>query len=275
MATTPQNLRDQVVSAFGAAPDPRARELLTKLAQHLHDFVIETNLTVEEWLTAIGFLTDVGKMSDDKRQEFVLLSDVFGISALVDFLNGPQGEDATENALLGPFYVSDAPLLENGDSIVQQYEGEALRLEGQVTGEGGKALPGAQVEIWQIAANGAYDGQDPDMVENNMRGRFLTDEDGRYWLMTNRPYGYSVPTDGPVGELLEVLDRDPMRAAHIHLRVSADGYEPLVTQLYDADCDHLETDVVFGVRESLVTRLEADADGGLRARFDVRLVPSR
>jgi hydroxyquinol 1,2-dioxygenase len=272
MATTPENLRDQVVSAFGAAPDPRVRELLTKLSKHLHDFVIETNLTVEEWLTAIEFLTAVGKMSDDKRQEFVLLSDVFGISALVDFLNGPQGEDATENALLGPFYVSDAPLLENGDSIVKQHEGDPVRLEGQVTGERGEPLPGAQVEVWQIAANGAYDGQDPDMVENNMRGRFLTDDDGRYWLMTNRPYGYSVPTDGPVGTLLGVLDRDPMRAAHIHLRVSADGYEPLVTQLYDADCRYLETDVVFGVRASLVTPLEADDDGSLRARFDVRLV---
>jgi hypothetical protein len=140
MATTPQNLRDQVVSAFEATPDPRARELLTKLAKHLHDFVIETNLTVDEWLTAVEFLTAVGKMSDDKRQEFVLLSDVFGISALVDFLNGPHGDDATENALLGPFYVSDAPLLANGDSIVKQYEGDPVRLEGQVTGEGGKPL---------------------------------------------------------------------------------------------------------------------------------------
>jgi hydroxyquinol 1,2-dioxygenase len=272
VATTPENLRDQVVSAFGATPDPRARELLTALAKHLHDFVIETELTVEEWLTAIEFLTAVGKMCDDKRQEFVLLSDVFGISALVDFLDGPQGEDATENALLGPFYVSDAPLLDNGDSIVKQHEGEPLRLEGRVTGEGGKPLAGAQVEVWQIAANGAYDGQDPDMVEDNMRGRFHTDADGRYWLMTNRPFGYSVPTDGPVGTLLDVLDRDPMRAAHIHLRVSADGYQPLVTQLYDADCPYLDTDVVFGVRHSLVTRLRQDQDAGLAATFDVRLV---
>jgi hydroxyquinol 1,2-dioxygenase len=273
VATTPENLRDQVVSAFGATPDPRARELLTALAKHLHDFVIETELTVEEWLTAIEFLTAVGKMCDDKRQEFVLLSDVFGISALVDFLDGPQGEDATENALLGPFYVSDAPLLENGDSIVRQHEGEPLRLEGRVTGDGGRPLAGAQVEVWQIAANGAYDGQDPDMVEDNMRGRFLTDDDGRYRLMTNRPFGYSVPTDGPVGTLLGVLDRDPMRAAHIHLRVSADGYQPLVTQLYDAGCPYLDTDVVFGVRQSLVTRIEEDEDAGLAATFDVRLVP--
>jgi hydroxyquinol 1,2-dioxygenase len=273
VATTPENLRDQVVSAFGATPDPRARELLTALAKHLHDFVIETELTVEEWLAAIEFLTAVGKMCDDKRQEFVLLSDVFGISALVDFLDGPQGEDATENALLGPFYVSDAPLLDNGDSIVKQHEGEPLRLEGRVTGEGGKPLAGAQVEVWQIAANGAYDGQDPDMVEDNMRGRFLTDADGRYWLMTNRPFGYSVPTDGPVGTLLDVLARDPMRAAHIHLRVSADGYQPLVTQLYDADCPYLDTDVVFGVRHSLVTHLRPDEDAGLAATFDVRLVP--
>jgi hydroxyquinol 1,2-dioxygenase len=273
MATTPENLRDQVVSAFEHTPDPRARELLTALARHLHDFVIETDLTVDEWLTAIGFLTDVGKMCDDKRQEFVLLSDVFGISALVDFLNGPRGEDATENALLGPFYVSDAPLLANGDSIVKQHDGDPVRLEGQVSRDGGAPLARAQVEVWQVAANGAYDGQDPDMVENNMRGRFLTDDDGRFSLLTNRPYGYPVPTDGPVGQLLEVLDRDPMRAAHIHLRVSADGYEPLVTQLYDADCPYLDTDAVFGVRESLVTPLEPE-DGTLRARFDVRLVPA-
>jgi protocatechuate 3,4-dioxygenase beta subunit len=273
MTTTPQNLRDQVVSAFADAPDPRARELLTALARHLHDFAIETNLSVEEWLTAIEFLTDVGKMCDDKRQEFVLLSDVFGLSALVDFLNGPRGEDATENALLGPFYVSDAPLLDDGASIVKQHEGEPLHLEGVVTGTDGQPLSGAQVEVWQIAANGAYDGQDPDMVEGNMRGRFLTDDAGRYHIVTNRPYGYAVPTDGPVGDLLEVLRRDPMRAAHIHLRVSAEGYQPLVTQLYDADCAHLETDVVFGVRESLITRLEP-GDGELRARFDVRLVPA-
>ncbi|WP_052664077.1 dioxygenase [Nitriliruptor alkaliphilus] len=274
MATTPENLRDQVVTAFGATPDPRMRELLTTLAKHLHDFAIETNLTVEEWLGGIEFLTAVGKMSDEKRQECVLLSDVFGLSALVDFLNGPQDQDATENALLGPFYVSDAPLMENGDSIVQQHEGEPVRLEGRVTGKGGEPLPGAQIEIWQIAANGQYDGQDPDMVENNMRGRFRTDDEGRYWLVTNRPFGYSVPTDGPVGRLLDVLGRDPMRAAHIHLRVSADGYQPLVTQMYDADCDYLETDVVFGVRESLITPLEDDGDGGFIARFNVRLAPA-
>lgn len=274
MATTPENLRDQVVAAFGATPDPRMRLLLTTLARHLHDFAIETELTVDEWLGAIEFLTDVGKMCDDKRQEFVLLSDVFGLSALVDFLNGPRGEDATENALLGPFYVSDAPLLENGDSIVQQHDGVRVELQGRITGTGGAPLAGAQVEVWQVAANGQYDGQDPDMVENNMRGRFLTDDEGRYRLPTNRPFGYPVPTDGPVGRLLEVLDRDPMRAAHIHLRVTADGYLPLVTQLYDADCDYLETDVVFGVRESLVTRLEDDGDGGLTGHFDVRLVPA-
>lgn len=274
MATTAQNLRDQVVDAFGATPDPRARELLTTLARHLHDFAIETNLTVDEWLTALEFLTEVGQTCDDKRQEFILLSDVFGVSALVDFLNGPHGEDATENALLGPFYVSDAPLLDNGDSIVKQYEGDSLRLEGQVTGDGGAPLAGAQVEVWQIAANGAYDGQDPDMVEHNMRGRFLTDDDGRFWFMTNRPYDYAVPTDGPVGRLLEVLDRDPMRAAHIHLRVTADGHEPLVTQLYDEASPAIDTDVVFGVRESLVTPIEPDDEHGLRTRFDIRLVPT-
>jgi protocatechuate 3,4-dioxygenase beta subunit len=273
VATTPENLRDQVVSAFGDAPDPRVRQLLTSLAQHLHDFVIDNDLTVDEWLQAIEFLTAVGKMSDDKRQEFVLLSDVFGISALVDFLNGPKGDDATENALLGPFYVSDAPLMDNGASIVKQHDGVPLELSGRITGEGGAPLPGAQVEVWQIAANGAYDGQDPDMVEDNMRGRFLTDDEGRYRLLTNRPFGYSVPTDGPVGDLLRILDRDPMRAAHIHLRVSADGYQPLVTQLYDAECPYLDTDVVFGVRESLATRLEEGEDG-LRATFDVRLVPA-
>lgn len=274
MTTSAETLRDQVVSAFAHTPDPRARELLSSLARHLHDFVIETKLTEDEWLTAIEFLTATGKMCDDKRQEFVLLSDVFGISALVDFLNGPKGETATENALIGPFYVSDAPLLANGDSIVKEHDGEPVHLSGAVTDLTGTPLPGAQVEIWQVAANGAYDGQDPEMVENNMRGRFLTDDAGRYALRTNRPFGYSVPTDGPVGRLLDVLDRDPMRAAHIHLRVSAEGHEPLVTQLYDADCPYLPTDVVFGVRESLATQLELRDDGVRYATFDVRLVPS-
>ena len=248
-------LTDDVLRAYGETPDPRARELLTSLISHLHAFAAETRLTTAEWMAGLQFLTAVGQKCDDERQEFILLSDVLGLSSLVESTNAPDG--ATEPTVLGPFYLPGAPHKEPGESIGRLQDGEPTLIRGRVTDTDGRPISGATLDIWQCASNGRYDIQDPDQPPFNLRGVFGTGADGRYLLRAVRPVGYPVPVDGPVGDVFRLSGRHHWRAAHVHAIVSAPGHQPVTTHIFDAANEYLDTDAVFGVRDSLIQEFMA------------------
>lgn len=265
------DLTDQVVSRLGATPDPRLREVMSALVRHLHAFAKEVRLTEEEWLAGIRFLTSTGKTCDDVRQEFVLLSDTLGLSSLVDLVNNSDVDSlATEPTILGPFYVPGSPHREFGASMVEYDDGgEPAILRGAVRDEYGNPIPGASIDVWQNAATGFYAVQQPEVQgATNLRGVYRSDDQGRYEIRTVRPVPYPIPDDGPVGRLLTDTGRHPWRAAHIHAKVSADGFEPLTTHLFDRDSDYLDSDTVFGVKESLVEDFVPTEDGTLLCEHD-------
>ena len=268
---TIDNLTDIVLEEYGSkTEDPRSRQIITSLITHLHAFVKDVELTEEEWFKAIMFLTATGQICDDKRQEFILLSDVLGVSMLVDAINHPKSGRGTESTVLGPFYVPGAPEYEHGASIIkQQYGGEVALVQGKVTDPDGAPITGAKLDVWQTAANGAYDVQDTTMPENNMRGIFSTDEQGNYAFVTEKPLSYSIPTDGPVGDLLRTSSRHGMRPAHIHFIVSADGYEPLTTHVFSDGDEYLDSDAVFATKSSLIGYYEKSDDADLAARYNL------
>jgi hydroxyquinol 1,2-dioxygenase len=249
-AMTPDQLTGQVLSVYAGTPEPRLRELLTALIRHLHAFTVETRLTPEEWLAGVEFLTATGQKCDSQRQEFILLSDVLGLSSLVDLVNAAEG--ATESTVLGPFYVAGAPAREMGEQIGRPEDGDPTLIRGTVTDPAGRPLAGATLDVWQSASNGLYDTQDPDQPPFNLRGIFVTGPDGAYHLRTVRPVSYPIPTDGPVGGLLRGAGRHHWRAAHIHAIVSAPGYRPVTTHIFDAENPYLDSDTVFGVKGSLI-----------------------
>jgi len=249
-AMKPAELTEQVLAAYAGAPDPRLRELIAALIRHVHGFVTETGLTPQEWLAAVEFLTATGQKCDHRRQEFVLLSDVLGVSSLVDIVNAAGG--ATESTVLGPFYVSGAPAREMGDQIGRPEDGSPTFVHGRVTDLAGRPLDRARLDVWQTAGNGLYDTQDPSQPEFNLRGVFVTGPDGSYQFRTVRPVSYPIPTDGPVGGLLRGAGRHNWRAAHIHAIVSAPGRRSVTTHIFDADNPYLDSDAVFGVKDSLV-----------------------
>jgi catechol 1,2-dioxygenase len=228
------------------------KEIMISLIRHLHGFVRETGVTPAEWKMGIEFLTAVGHITDDKRQEFILLSDTLGISAMVDLVRHSRlAAHGTDSSLLGPFYRDGAPELPPGAGIARDTEGEAIAVRGQVTDARGEGLAGALLDVWQAAPNGLYDIQDEHQPEMNLRGRFRTDADGRYEFRSLKPKSYPVPNDGPVGVLLRAQGRHPYRPAHIHFLITADGYEPLITALYIAGDAYIESDAVFGAKQSL------------------------
>jgi len=249
-ATTPGELTGQVLDAYAGTPEPRLRELLGALIRHLHAFAAETRLTPREWLAGIEFLTATGRMCDDERQEFILLSDVLGLSSLVEEVNAAAG--ATEPTVLGPFYLTGAPARTAGEQIGRPEDGSPALVRGRVTSLAGTPLPGATLDVWQASGNGLYDTQDPGQPPFNLRGVFGTGPDGRYEFRTARPASYPIPIDGPVGELLRAAGRHQWRAAHIHAIVSAPGHRPVTTHIFDADNPYLGSDAVFGVKASLV-----------------------
>jgi protocatechuate 3,4-dioxygenase beta subunit len=244
------DLTGQVLAAYAGTPDPRLRELLTALIAHLHAFAAETRLTPQEWLAGIEFLTATGQKCDAERQEFILLSDVLGLSSLVAEINA--ADDATEPTVLGPFYRPGAPARAMGEQIGRPQDGRPVLVRGLVTDVAGAAVAGATLDVWQGSGNGRYDIQDPDQPPFNLRGVFVTGPDGRYEFRAVRPVSYPVPTDGPVGDLLRSAARHNWRAAHIHAIVSAPGCQPVTTHIFDADNPYLDSDAVFGVRDSLV-----------------------
>ena len=249
-AMTPAELTDDVAKAFGATPDPRLRELITALVRHLHAFAAETRLTPAEWMAGLQFLTATGQKCDARRQEFVLLSDVLGLSSLVDVINAAGG--ATESTVLGPFYVAGAPARAMGEHIGRPEDGSPTLVRGRVTDTAGRPLDGATLDVWQSNDSGLYDTQDPSQPPFNLRGVFVTGPDGRFEFRTARPASYPIPTDGPVGDLLRATGRSRWRAAHIHAIVSAPGCRPVTTHIFDAENPYPDSDAVFGVKDSLV-----------------------
>jgi hydroxyquinol 1,2-dioxygenase len=250
---TEERSAEVVCASLAGSSDPRLRQVLESLVRHLHDFVKDVGLTEREWAEAIAFLTDTGHKCDDTRQEFILLSDVLGVSMLVETINHRAVGQTTESTVTGPFHVVASPPRKLGADISRPGSGEPCLVTGQVTGPQGQPVPGALVDVWQADAEGFYDVQRTDTTpETNLRGLFTTDADGRFWFRTIVPRYYPIPVDGPVGRLLEALARHPYRPAHIHFLVTADGYQDVTTHLFVADSPYLDSDAVFGVKESLV-----------------------
>lgn len=262
-------ISDQAVTAFGNTPNPRLRQVLQSLVRHLHAFASEVELTEEEWLEGIRFLTDTGKMCDGVvRQEFILLSDVLGLSMLVDAINHRACEAATETTVFGPFYIAGMPERGRGENMAFS-PGEPALVQGRVLDSAGQPIANALLDVWQTAENGMYSGQDTEQPLANLRGRYRTDGEGRFAIRTIIPVSYPIPTDGPVGRLLQASDRHPWRPAHLHFMVMAEGHRTLVTHLFNHDDPYLETDVVFGVKDSLkVVYQPCGADHPLAARYD-------
>ena len=255
---------NEVVASFADTPDPRLRELLGALVRHLHAFVRDAEPTIAEWEYAIDFLTRTGQKCDEERQEFILLSDVLGISMLVETLNNGKNGEATESTVLGPFHVVKSPRRELGDTIDQVGTGEPCLIEGRVLNRAGEPVPGAQLDVWQANDQGFYDVQQPDeQPRGNGRGLFTADAEGRYWFRTIVPSHYPIPSDGPVGGLLAATSRHPYRPAHIHFIVTAPGYRQLTTHIFVAGSQYIESDAVFAVKKSLITEFK---DG--KATFD-------
>jgi catechol 1,2-dioxygenase len=272
-----EQITEEVVTRLEATPDPRLREVMQSLVRHLHAFAKDVRLTDEEWLRGIHFLTATGHITDDVRQEFILLSDTLGFSTLVDTINHSDVDSlATEPTILGPFYVPESPWREFGASMVEYDDGgEPTILRGRVTDEGGNPIPGAVIDVWQNAATGFYAVQQPDVQPTtNLRGRYRSDEAGRFEVRTVRPVPYPIPDDGPVGKLLADTGRHQWRAAHIHVKASADGFVPLTSHIFDRRSDYLDTDTVFGVKESLIEDFIAGDDGVLVCEHDIVLATS-
>ncbi|MBK3580546.1 intradiol ring-cleavage dioxygenase [Streptomyces sp. MBT65] len=268
--TTHVTVTDEAVASLRGTDDPRLRELLTGLIRHLHAFARETRLTRAEWERAIGFLTETGRMCTDTRQEFILLSDVLGLSMLVETINGDREAGATESTVLGPFHMTESPVRELGANIDLMGGGEPCVVGGRIVSGDGTPLPGALLDVWQADGNGFYDVQQPDVQPpGNGRGLFTADAEGRFWFRTCVPSPYPIPTDGPVGDLLKATGRHPYRPAHIHFIASADGHTPVTTHIFVAGSDYLDSDAVFAVKQSLVEDFTPTDDPSLAREFGI------
>jgi protocatechuate 3,4-dioxygenase beta subunit len=259
-----------LVNASWAGGDERLKELLRSLVTHLHAVVRETEPTHEEWQQAIEFLTAVGQKCDDTRQEFILLSDVLGVSMLVDAVNNRRPRGATETTVLGPFHMVDSPPRELGADIALDGVGSPCVVAGTVRDLDGAPVPGALVDVWQANGDGFYDVQQPDVQPtDNLRGLFTADSEGRFWFRSVAPRYYPIPQDGPVARLLEATGRHPYRPAHIHFIGGAEGFLPVTTHMFLADSPYLDSDAVFGVKQSLVRPLVRVDDAGRAAALGV------
>lgn len=262
---------EAVIHRLDQCTDPRFRQIMTSAITHLHAFVKEVEPTMEEWATAISFLTETGKICDDKRQEWILASDTLGVTMLIETINNRSKSGSTEATVLGPFHVDGAAEMPMGASICQDSKGEACEVKGTVTAVDGSPIEGATLDVWQTNGDGFYDVQQPDsQPEMNMRGKFVTGKDGVYSFRTVKPVSYPIPTDGPVGKMLERMERHPFRPAHIHFIIQAPGYEPVTTHIFVEGDSYLDSDAVFGVKESLVVPFSED-DGTWHAEFNIKL----
>jgi protocatechuate 3,4-dioxygenase beta subunit len=261
---TRDNLTDTVKSSFAQIDDERQRHLVNRLVHHLHAFAGETGLSHQEWREGIAFLHRMAEISSPSRSEFTLLSDVLGLSSLVDLLAARPG--ATEGSVLGPFHTRGSPWVDNGSNLIRDNKGEPVLIQGRVTDTDGQPLPEATIDFWQNADNGMYWQMDDSQPQDNLRCQIQVQADGRFELATIRPRPYLVPTDGPVGELLRVSHRDAWRPAHFHIIVEAPGHRSLITEVFDEADPWVDKDAVFGVRASLVRSFipASDADTAQR-----------
>ncbi|WP_299779387.1 intradiol ring-cleavage dioxygenase [uncultured Roseobacter sp.] len=268
---TEANSAEIVASRNAGAKDARLAEVMSAITRHLHAAVKEIEPTQDEWFEAIQFLTKVGHMCNDWRQEFILLSDVMGVSMLVDAINNRKPSGASESTVLGPFHVEDAPELPMGSDICLDQKGEPMLVKGRILDTEGNPIDAAKIDVWQANDEGFYDVQQKGLQpEFNLRGVFRTEADGTYHFKGVKPKFYPIPDDGPVGQMLAKLGRHPFRPAHLHYILEADGFETLITHIFDPDDPYIHSDAVFGVKESLLAKFELieDPDRLKEAGFD-------
>ena len=258
---TEDNITDLAVQRWATAHDPRTAELMTALVRHLHDFAREVRLTEAEWMAAIQWLNRTGQISNEKREEFILTSDVLGLSMLVVQMNHRLDPRATPATVLGPFHIEGSPELGYGEDMSQGLAGTPLVLHGTVTDLDGAPVAGAVLDLWQADNDGLYESQHADVDEARLRAKYTTREDGSYCVRTVAPLGYTIPMDGPVGDLIAGTDISHFRPAHVHFLINVPGYEPLITHLFEQGADYLDSDVVFGVKEELVVNYERRESG--------------
>jgi len=285
---TKDNITDVFMGYLGDDVNPRVREVMGSLVKHLHAFAKEVNLTHDEWNTGIAFLERAGEISDKERHEFVLLSDVLGLSSLVDMLHStPEG---TSSSVLGPFHISGSPPLAVGGDMRRDFDAPLLLVEGSVKDPDGAPIPGATLDIWQTAPNGLYSSQDPDQDTYSFHGLQTVGSDGKYAFTTVKPVEYTVPSDGPVGDILRACGRHPWRPSHLHFIAEAKGFRTLVTEVFPDNDPYLDQDTVFGVRRDLVMSYQTKPAGSfpdgfelsgkvpdeyLQVTFDLVLVPAQ
>ncbi len=281
---TEDNITELAARRWASAHDPRTAELMAALVRHLHAFAREVRLSETEWMAAMRWLTDTGQISNEKREEFILASDVLGLSMLVVQMNHDFDARATPATVLGPFHIEGSPEKEFGGDMSDGLAGTPLYLTGAVRGLDGFPVVGAILDVWQADEEGAYESQIADVDEARLRAKYTTRADGTYCVRTIAPKGYSIPMDGPVGELIGGTDISHFRPAHVHFLINAAGFEPLITHLFQEGAQYLDSDVVFGTKQELVVAFEPrdpgpTPDGGvserpwLEARYDFVLQP--
>jgi hydroxyquinol 1,2-dioxygenase len=258
---TEDNITGLAAERWATARDPRTAELMTALVRHLHAFAREVRLTEAEWMAAIGWLTRTGQISDDKREEFILASDVLGLSMLVVQMNHRLDPAATPATVLGPFHIEGSPEFGYGEDMSDGVPGTPLYLHGTVRDLAGNPVAGAVLDVWQADTEGAYESQVPDIDEARLRAKYATREDGSWCLRTIAPKGYTIPMDGPVGELISHTEISHFRPAHVHFLINVPGYEPLITHLFQEGAEYLDSDVVFGTKQELVVPFEGRKPG--------------
>jgi hydroxyquinol 1,2-dioxygenase len=284
LLATEENITGLAERRWGTAGDPRLAEVMTSLVRHLHDFARDVRLTEDEWMAGVSWLTRTGQISDDKRQELILASDVLGLSMLVVQMNHRFDERATPATVLGPFFIEGSPELEHGDDMSDGVDGEPLVVHGTVRDLDGNPVAGAVLDVWQADAEGAYEAQ-LEVDEARLRGTYRSREDGTFCVRTIAPKGYTIPMDGTVGDLVSRTQISEYRPAHVHFMVKAAGFEPLITHLFQQGAPYLDTDVVFGTKAQLVVPFEQREPGPtpagvelerpwLEARYDFVLQPS-
>ena len=262
-----------VLARLATTPDPRLKEILTSLVQHLHAFAREVKLTEAEWLAGIQLLTATGQMCDDKRQEFILLSDTLGLSMLTVAMNNDKPAGCTEPTVFGPFFLEDAPQFELGDDVANGAKGEPCLVRGSIKSLDGTPIPNALINVWQADAEGHYDVQYSHLAHPQARGILHADEHGNFHFKTILAEAYPIPSDGPVGRMLSATRNHPWRPAHLHFMIEAEGYERLITHVFRDHDKYLDSDVVFGVRSSLIADWVKLADGSYSLEFDFVLNP--